>query len=223
MEKERQVLVVFPHPDDEAFGVSGTIATHVQNGTPVTYACLTLGEMGRNMGNPPFTNRENLPKIRKEELKEAARVLGIQDLRMLGYRDKTIEFEDEEKLANRMLALIEEVNPSLIITFYPGYSVHPDHDATGAAVIRAVEKIRDDVRPTLHCVAFSKNCVDELGEPDILNDISPVTETKMAAIQAHRSQTEQMFIGMEEKLKNQDPQVMKWINNERFWTYQFDK
>ncbi|WHY67026.1 bacillithiol biosynthesis deacetylase BshB2 [Neobacillus sp. SuZ13] len=223
MEKERQLLVVFPHPDDEAFGVSGTIATHVQNGTPVTYACLTLGEMGRNMGNPPFTNRENLPKIRKEELKEAARVLGIQDLRMLGFRDKTIEFEDEEKLANQMLALIEEVNPSLIITFYPGYSVHPDHDATGAAVIRAVGKMSPAVRPTLHCVAFSNNCVDELGEPDILNDISPVAKTKMAAIQAHRSQTEQMFMGMEEKLKNQDPQVMKWINNERFWTYKFDK
>jgi len=223
MEKERQVLVVFPHPDDEAFGVSGTIATHVQNGTPVTYACLTLGEMGRNMGNPLFTNRENLPKIRREELKEAARVLGIQDLRMLGFRDKTIEFEDEEKLANQMLALIEEVNPSLIITFYPGYSVHPDHDATGAAVVRAVEKMSPAARPTLHCVAFSNNCVDELGEPDILNDISPVAKTKMAAIQAHRSQTEQMFIGMEEKLKNQDPQVMKWINNERFWTYKFTK
>ncbi|WP_066248853.1 bacillithiol biosynthesis deacetylase BshB2 [Neobacillus drentensis] len=223
MEKERSVLVVFPHPDDEAFGVSGTIATHVKNGTPVTYACLTLGEMGRNMGNPPFTNRENLPKIRKEELKEAARVLGIQDLRMLGYRDKTIEFEDEEKLANKMLEVIEEVNPSLIITFYPGYSVHPDHDATGAAVVRAVEKMPADVRPTLHCVAFSNNCVDEIGEPDILNDISPVTEIKLAAIQAHRSQTEQMFIGMEEKLKEQDPQVMKWINNERFWTYTFNK
>jgi bacillithiol biosynthesis deacetylase BshB2 len=221
MEKERQVLVVFPHPDDEAFGVSGTIASHVQNGTPVTYACLTLGEMGRNMGNPPFTNRENLPKIRKEELKEAASVLGIQDLRMLGFRDKTIEFEDEEKLANQMLALIEEVNPSLIITFYPGYSVHPDHDATGAAVVRAVEKMPAAARPTLHCVAFSKNCVDELGEPDILNNISPVAKTKLAAIQAHRSQTEQMFIGMEEKLKNQDPQVMMWINNERFWTYKF--
>ena len=101
-----------------------------------------------------------------------------------------------------MLEVIEEVNPSLIITFYPGYSVHPDHDATGAAVVRAVEKMPADVRPTLHCVAFSNNCVDEIGEPDILNNISPVTEIKLAAIQAHRSQTEQMFIGMEEKLKN---------------------
>ncbi|MDQ0200929.1 bacillithiol biosynthesis deacetylase BshB2 [Neobacillus ginsengisoli] len=223
MEKERHVLVVFPHPDDEAFGVSGTIASHVKNGTPVTYACLTLGEMGRNMGNPPFTTRENLPKIRKEELKEAAGVLGIQDLRMLGFRDKTIEFEDEEKLTNVISGLINELNPSLIITFYPGYSVHPDHDATGAAVVRAVEKIPAAARPALHCVAFSNNCEQEIGEPNILNNISPVAEKKLAAIRAHRSQTEQMFNNMAEKLKSKDPQVMKWITNERFWTYRFEK
>ncbi|WP_374717369.1 bacillithiol biosynthesis deacetylase BshB2, partial [Neobacillus sp.] len=213
----------FPHPDDEAFGVSGTIATYIKNGTPVTYACLTLGEMGRNMGNPPFTNRENLPKIRKQELQEAARILGIQDLRMMGFRDKTIEFEDEEKLTNTISSLIDELNPSLIITFYPGYSVHPDHDATGAAVVRAVEKLPAAARPKLHCVAFSNDCVEKLGEADIIRDISPVFETKLAAIKAHRSQTEQMLADMSEKLKNQDPQVLAWINNERFWTYQFAK
>ncbi|MBI0578180.1 bacillithiol biosynthesis deacetylase BshB2 [Neobacillus cucumis] len=223
MEKERQVLVVFPHPDDEAFGVSGTIATHVENGTPVTYACLTLGEMGRNMGNPLFTNRENLPKIRKEELKNAANALGIQDLRMLGFRDKTVEFEDEEKLTNVISSLIDELNPSLIITFYPGYSVHPDHEATGAAVVRAVEKIPAAARPKLHCVAFSNNCLEELGEADIINNISAVADKKLAAMRAHRSQTEQMLGDMTEKLKNQDPQVMAWINNERFWTYKFTK
>lgn len=221
MEKERHLLVVFPHPDDEAFGVSGTIATHVQNGTTVTYACLTLGEMGRNMGNPPFTDRENLPKIRKEELKESVSVLGIQDLRMLGFRDKTIEFEDDEKITNVISSLIDELNPSLIISFYPGYSVHPDHDATGAAVVRAVGRIPRTARPKLHCVAFSNNCVDEIGEPDILNDISPVRKTKLAAMQAHRSQTEQMFNGIEEKLENNDPQMIKWFMNERFWTYKF--
>ncbi|MDR6999428.1 bacillithiol biosynthesis deacetylase BshB2 [Neobacillus niacini] len=223
MEKERQVLVVFPHPDDEAFGVSGTIATHVENGTPVTYACLTLGEMGRNMGNPLFTNRENLPKIRKEELKNAANALGIQDLRMLGFRDKTVEFEDEEKLTNVISSLIDELNPSLIITFYPGYSVHPDHEATGAAVVRAVERIPAAARPKLHCVAFSNNCLEELGEPDIINNISAVADKKLAAMKAHRSQTEQMLGDMTEKLKNQDPQALAWINNERFWTYKFAK
>ncbi|MEN8702078.1 bacillithiol biosynthesis deacetylase BshB2 [Bacillus infantis] len=221
MEKERHVLVIFPHPDDEAFGVSGTIATHVNSGTPVTYACLTLGQMGRNLGNPPFATRESLPLIRRKELKEAARVLGIQDLRMLGYRDKTIEFEDEKLLTDHLFSIVEEVNPSLVISFYPGYSVHPDHDATGAAVVRALERLPEQDRPKLHCVAFSNNCVDELGEADILNDVSAVVDQKLAAIKAHLSQTQLMAAQTEEKLKNKDPQATAWIQNERFWTYKF--
>lgn len=219
MEKERHLLVVFPHPDDEAFGVSGTIASHINNGTPVTYACLTLGEMGRNMGNPPFCNRETLPLIRKQELQDAANVIGIQDLRMLGYRDKTVEFEDEEKLINHLGSIMEEVKPSLIISFYPGYSVHPDHDATGAAVVEAVKRLPVNERPKLNLVAFSKNCIDELGQPDIMNDVKDVMATKIAAIKAHRSQTQLMVADMEEKLKQNDPQIIAWLQNERFWTY----
>ncbi|WHY64410.1 bacillithiol biosynthesis deacetylase BshB2 [Cytobacillus firmus] len=219
MEKERHVLVIFPHPDDEAFGVSGTISLHIDNGTPVTYACLTLGEMGRNMGNPPFATRETLPKIRKEELEEAARVLGIQDLRMLGYRDKTVEFEDEEMLANRLGAIIGETNPSLIITFYPGYAVHPDHDATGAAVIRAVKELPADKRPKVHCVAFSNNCEEEIGQADVVNDVGAVIDRKIAAIKAHASQTQLMAANMEESIKNQDPEVLARMYKERFWTY----
>ncbi|MFT9600424.1 bacillithiol biosynthesis deacetylase BshB2 [Mesobacillus sp.] len=221
MEKERHVLVVFPHPDDEAFGVSGTIASHINMGTPVTYACLTLGQMGRNMGNPPFANRETLPAIREKELKDAARAMGINDLRMLGFRDKTVEFEDENMLTNVMSSLITELNPSLVITFYPGYSVHPDHEATGAAVVRAVEKIAEADRPKLQCVAFSRNCVEELGEPDIVHDISAVADIKLDAIRAHRSQTELMLEEMADKLKEKDPKTLAWLNNERFWTYKF--
>ncbi|MGN7399267.1 bacillithiol biosynthesis deacetylase BshB2 [Cytobacillus praedii] len=221
MEKERHVLVVFPHPDDEAFGVSGTIASYTKSGIPVTYACLTLGEMGRNMGNPPFATRETLPQIRKKELQDAADVLGITDLRMLGYRDKTVEFEDKAVLAAHMGSIIEEVKPSLIITFYPGYAVHPDHDATGAAVIKAVKDMPENERPKVHCVAFSNNCEEEIGQADIVNNVSDVADLKLAAIKAHVSQTQLMAAEMEEQLKNQDPAVMARIHNERFWTYKF--
>ena len=221
MNIERHVLVVFPHPDDEAFGVSGTISSYIQNGTPVTYACLTLGEMGRNMGNPPFATRESLSHIRKQELQNAADVLGIKDLRMLGYRDKTVEFEDEAKLAAHIASIIEELNPSLIITFYPGYSVHPDHDASGAAVIRAVREMPGNSRPTVHCVAFSNNCEEEIGQADIVNDVSAVADRKLAAIKAHKSQTQLMVSQMAINLENQDPEVVARFYNERFWTYKF--
>lgn len=225
MEKESQVLVVFPHPDDEAFGVSGTIAKYTGSGTRVTYACMTLGEMGRNLGNPPFTTREKLPIIRKMELQEAAAAIGIQDLRMMGLRDKTVEFEDEDQLANRITNMINELHPSLIITFYPGYSVHPDHEACGRAVVKAVSRMDRSERPKLHCVAFSNGSLDELGQPDIVNDVSTVFDQKMAALRAHRSQTQGTILAWEDKLKNgpkEEIDTLKmWLNNERFYTYKW--
>lgn len=221
MEKERHVLVVFPHPDDEAFGVSGTIRKAIESGTTVTYACLTLGEMGRNMGIPPFATRESLPLIRKKELIEAAEVMGIQDLRMLGIRDKTVEFEDDEALAQRIYGIIREVSPSLIITFYPGYSVHPDHDATGRVVVKAVSLLPESERPKLHCVAFSHDCIEKLGQPDIINNVVDVLDIKIAAIKAHKSQTQQMAAKWEESIQNQDPEVISRLGQERFWTFQW--
>ena len=220
IKNERHVLVVFPHPDDEAFGVSGTMAAYIENGIPVTYACLTLGEMGRNLGDPPFATRESLPLIRKEELKNAARVLGLEDLRMLGYRDKTVEFEDPEKIIADITSIINEVNPSLIITFYPGYAVHPDHDATGAAVVQAVERIAPSERPTLYLLAFSNGCEQEIGQADIVHDVTEFAPKKIACLLAHQSQV-QLFSGLEEKYALGEPDVVERVTIERFWTHKF--
>lgn len=216
---ERHILVILPHPDDEAFGLSGTLASHIAEGTPVTYACLTLGEMGRNMGVPVFASRETLPRIRRRELINACLAIGITDLRMFGLRDKTVEFEDKVELNERITRLIKEVHPSLIFTFYPGFAVHPDHDAAGAAVIRAVKQLPEDERPVVYCMAFSKGCEEYIGAPDIIHDVSEFAEQKLATIFSHQSQT-QFFQGrLNGKTSAADPEVLKMLRTERFWTY----
>ncbi|KAB7707652.1 bacillithiol biosynthesis deacetylase BshB2 [Bacillus aerolatus] len=222
IEKEQHVLVIFPHPDDEAFGVSGTIATHTKRGTPVTYACLTLGEMGRNLGNPPFATRESLPDIRKAELQKAAEALGIKDLRMMGLRDKTLEFEDDGKMADLVSDLLAELKPSLVISFYPGFSVHPDHEATARAVVRAFRRLPETERPKLHLVAFANNTDADLGQPDIVYDISNVFEKKMDAMRAHISQTIWLLKEMEKLLAQNDEATVQRVKFERFWTYRWD-
>lgn len=222
IQKERHVLVVLPHPDDEAFGVSGTISTYREMGVPVTYACLTLGEMGRNLGNPPFANRETLPQIRKQELLNACEAMGLDDLRMMGLRDKTIEFEDDEKMIQLVTDLITETNPSLVISFYPGLAVHPDHDASARAVVRAIRRMPEVERPKLYTIAFANNTIEVLGEPDVIHDISPVLDKKIATLKAHASQTVWMMQEMEKKLENNDPEAYQWISNERFYTYRWD-
>ncbi len=220
---ERSVLVIFPHPDDEAFGVSGTIATYVKQGIPVTYACLTLGEMGRNLGNPPFATRETLPQIRKKELIASAEAMGVTDLRMMGLRDKTVEFEDDEKMVKMMESLIDDTNPSLIITFYPNFAVHPDHDATGRAVIRAVRRMASQDRPKIYAVAFSNNSKEILGEPDIVHNIEGSSVEKLGAMRAHISQTAWMLEEMEKRLADGEPEAENWLHYERFYTYDFQK
>lgn len=214
---EKHVLVVFPHPDDESFGPGGTIAQYRKLGIPVTYACLTLGEMGRNMGTPPFANRESLPVLRKKELLNACKILGIEDVRMLGFQDKMVEFEEEDKLIKSIKEIIEEVNPSLVITHYPGHGVHPDHDATGYATVEAVRQLPEGNRPTLYCMAISKNRETVLGKADVIHDVAKTMDTKLEAIKAHRSQTEAIF----KQTGDQKANFKKWLTEEQFWIYRF--
>ncbi|MCT8138167.1 bacillithiol biosynthesis deacetylase BshB2 [Anaerobacillus sp. CMMVII] len=214
---EEHVLVVFPHPDDESFGPGGTIAEYKRLGVKVTYACLTLGEMGRNMGTPPFANRETLPALRKKELIDACEILGIEDLRMLGFRDKTIEFEDEANLIKTIKEIILEVKPSLIITHYPGHGVHPDHDATGHATVEAVRQLAKEQRPKVYCMAITKEREKVLGKPDVVHDVANTIDVKIAAIKAHRSQTEAIF----KQSKDQKASLRKWLTEEHFWIYRF--
>ncbi|WP_099159900.1 bacillithiol biosynthesis deacetylase BshB2 [Virgibacillus ndiopensis] len=186
---EKHVVVIYPHPDDESFGAAGTITKFREEGVPVTYLCGTLGEMGRNMGSPTFANRETLPEIRKEELINACEALDIE-LQMLGYRDKTLEFEDRQMVANHLKGLLEDINPSLVITHYPEHAVHPDHNALGAAAIEAVRLMDEDKRPVVWVQAITNNYDEELGKPDVRNDVTAYFDQKMKAIVAHKSQAD---------------------------------
>ncbi|ASA21550.1 bacillithiol biosynthesis deacetylase BshB2 [Paenibacillus donghaensis] len=215
-----RILVVFPHPDDEAFAAAGTLAMYIEGGAQVTYACLTLGEMGRNMGIPPFANRVTLPAIRKEELAASCLAIGIQDLRMLGFHDKMIEFEDQQLLDTLIMTLLKEVTPSLVITFYPGYSVHPDHDVTGAAVTRTVGRLPAAERPLVHCIAFASNHEQVIGKADVTVDVTAFLAKKMASIRAHRSQFQAAELVGNRDLT--DEEIRNRFGTEQFWTYRFD-
>ncbi|GAK08670.1 bacillithiol biosynthesis deacetylase BshB2 [Geomicrobium sp. JCM 19038] len=216
MYDERHVLVIFPHPDDEAYGVSGTISGQIAKGTPVTYACLTLGEMGRNVGNPPIATRESLRDIRKRELFEAAESMGLDDLRMLGYRDKTLEFLDDGVLKQVVLNLIDELNPSVVISFYPEHGVHPDHDATSAAVRDALAEIKSDKRPRFWGIAITKD------DPEIEYSVKPFINQKISTIKAHDSQFGTMFREYEKRYLAGEQEVSERLENERFHVYSFD-
>ena len=86
-----------------------------------------------------------------------------------------------------------------------------------------MRRIPETERPVLYTLAFANNTVDVLGEPDIIHDVTDVADKKIATLKAHASQTVWMMKEMEKKLAAQDPDALKWLNNERFYRYQWDK
>lgn len=220
---EKHVVVIYPHPDDESFGAAGTISKFREEGVPVTYLCGTLGEMGRNMGSPTFANRETLPEIRKKELIKACEVLDI-DLQMLGYRDKTVEYEDRNEVAKHLKGLLEELDPSLVITHYPEHAVHPDHNALGAAAIEAVRLMDEGQRPVVWAQAISRDYPEVLGTPDIINDVRKYFDKKMEAILCHDSQAGGILgqIKNYQQMNSEDRDaVVEQFGKEQFYTWKY--
>ncbi|MGP4064576.1 bacillithiol biosynthesis deacetylase BshB2 [Oceanobacillus sp. M65] len=220
---EKHVVVIYPHPDDESFGAAGTISKFREEGVPVTYLCGTLGEMGRNMGSPTFANRETLPEIRKKELIKACEVLDI-DLQMLGYRDKTVEYEDRNEVAKHLKGLLEKLDPSLVITHYPEHAVHPDHNALGAAAIEAVRLMDEGQRPVVWAQAISRDYPEVLGTPDIVNDVRKYFDKKMEAILCHDSQAGGILgqIKNYQQMNSEDRDaVVEQFGTERFYTWKY--
>jgi len=225
IELEKHVVIIYPHPDDESFGAGGSIINYRKQGVPVTYLCGTLGEMGRNMGSPTFANRETLPEIRKQEMEEVAEHLDI-DYRLLGYRDKTIEYEDKHEVATHIKGILEEINPSLVITHYPDYAVHPDHDALGAAAIEAVRLMDPEKRPTVWAQAITNDFKKFLGEPDVIHDVRDIFDQKLDAILVHKSQVQGMLEQMQESdaaTETIKGDMQKRLGLEQFYIWNFDK
>src|SRR5438105_5647938 len=81
------LLFVLAHPDDETFLAGGTIAKYAQAGVRVAVVCGTRGERGSTADLCPI---DALPAQRESELREAARILGIAEVELLGYVDQQL-------------------------------------------------------------------------------------------------------------------------------------
>ncbi|MGG1556257.1 PIG-L family deacetylase [Paenibacillus ferrarius] len=191
--KGKKLLAVFAHPDDESFICGGTLAKYASEGAEITLVSATRGDMGRRMGNPPYLNRETMAAARELELREACEHLGVKRLIFFDIRDKTVEFVEEESLIARIAALIEEVQPDVVLTFHEVLGGHPDHCAIGKATTAAFQ--RTGRQGALYFISFG----DAMTRPewfgfapqDIVRiDVQAHLKAKLAAFRAHRCQTE---------------------------------
>lgn len=138
-EETERVLVVVAHPDDVDFGAAGAVASWTSAGIDVSYCVITDGQAG---GFDPGQDRADMPRIRRREQTEAARCVGVSDVRFLGYVDG--ELAVSRQLVVDLVRVIRQVRPQRVLIQSPhrnwGFLApsHPDHLAAGEASIQAL-------------------------------------------------------------------------------------
>jgi LmbE family N-acetylglucosaminyl deacetylase len=137
-----RLMVVRPHPDDEASATGGLLARYGALGVSTAVVTCTGGEEGEVL-DPDLVLEEAKPRlreIREAELREACRVLNVAEVRLLGYRDSGMEGwesnnnpaafcnADLDEAAGRLVRVIRELQPQVVVTEpnRSGYG-HPDH------------------------------------------------------------------------------------------------
>ena len=149
MSRNRTLACVFAHPDDDAYGVAGSVALHADD-PDFRFVLIhaTDGEHGDIRDGFPAT-RETLGSIRQGEDEAAWRALGrIPDRHeWLGLPDggvAEVPFDDVVSAVGRIL---DEEDPAVVVTFGPdGIFGHPDHIAIGAATDEAFARLRSGNR-----------------------------------------------------------------------------
>lgn len=148
----RTIMAVHAHPDDESMSTGGTLALFAKNGARVILVCATAGEEGENHGPRPC---EDLGALRLEELRQACKVLGVSELRLLGYRDsgmagapsnyhpRAFSHVPLEQVARNIASIIRDVRPDVVITYNErGLYGHPDHVRAHRGTMLALEMAR---------------------------------------------------------------------------------
>jgi bacillithiol biosynthesis deacetylase BshB1 len=178
------ILVLAVHPDDAELGCSGTILKHIALGKKVGIVDFTRGELGTR----------GTADIRDHEAADSAKIMGLHARENLGFRDGF--FENNEAHQLEVVKMIRKYQPEIVLT-NALHDRHPDHGKAGdlandACFLSGLVKITTQLNG-VEQTAWRPRLVlqyiqDRYIKPDVIIDITPYFETKIAAIKAFKTQ-----------------------------------
>src|SRR5437763_8771907 len=135
----QRILVIMAHPDDAEFICGGTIARLAAEGCDIHYLLVTSGNRG---SHEEGMSMERLGRMREEEQRHAAEVLGVREVTFLGHDDGEVEVSTA--LRRELVQVVRQWQPDVVFTFDPWrrYEIHPDHRAVGECALDALAASR---------------------------------------------------------------------------------
>ena len=164
-------LVFAPHADDETYGMGGALLRARDEGIETHVIVLTDGALGGD--------RDDLVAIRRNEVKQAAKALGLASLQCWDEPDRGLAATPA--LLTKTAAEIAKISPKTV--FFPApLEAHPDHRAAAALVWQALQR-----SPELRVTAMPY----EIGNQNPINtmiDTTAVINEKARVMTCYNSQ-----------------------------------
>ena len=194
------ILVVSAHPDDETLFAGGTLAMYAAQGHDVYILETTRGE-GGEVGDPPLTTFENLGDFREQEVRKAARILGVRDIFFLPFIDPHMEINgiarridiSLDDFSKAIEDFLQQLQPDLVITHGSnGEYGHPQHIFTHLATRRALSNGYSDTAwmswSAWYAPSERERVLNKDDTADIVRDITMWLDAKTAAALCHKTQ-----------------------------------
>lgn len=173
--RARTVLALVAHPDDLEWYVGGTLKRLADSGAQVQVIVASDGERGPNR-----TGAHDLHATRRAEQVQAAQILGYSEIHFLGLPDRAVAAQPQ--LLSQVSQIYRDVKPDAVLIFdpvYPAYPyLHADHQGSAQVFLRYWQSLPQ--KPPLYLFQTRR--------PNVAVDISGVIDSKVEAMNAHRSQ-----------------------------------
>lgn len=171
-------VVFAPHPDDETFGMGGSLLMANEQNIETHVVFVTDGALG---GDGDHEHQALIEK-RIQEAKTATEALGVDEIYFLGEPDRGLQISD--RLIDKISAMLTDINPKSV--FFPTpMEYHPDHRVTTELVwkcIQGLESFTGDV------YAYE---ISTLAPINLLIDVSDVCDAKYEIVKGYASQLAQ--------------------------------
>lgn len=191
--REKTILVITPHPDDDIVGCGGALAFLSGHRNRLIVVFLTAGEKGTF---DPSAQVETIRRTRMQEAASAYKTLGFPDAELvwLKYPDGELDFAPLREIRIRLTEIIRKRRPDVVFALDPGATYYRYHyrDHRTAALVSA-DAIGASMWPLEYPELGPAYQVPEVyyfytAEPTLKLDVTAVYERKLAALAQHRSQ-----------------------------------
>jgi LmbE family N-acetylglucosaminyl deacetylase len=179
--RARRVLLLAPHPDDEAIGPGGLVALLASRGARVDAILATDGEATIGSALAP----ERIARLRRAEFVRSVGILGAHVSGTLGMVDGGLT-EQRDDLIRHLHAAIDRLRPDLVLAPWP-LDRHPDHRALAEATAEALLLVGRSPGATSSPVLWTYEVHTPIPSPTHVVDITDHVDLKRAALEAHRT------------------------------------